>query len=173
MIPNLLSGFRLLLIPFILLALSQGLKVQALGLILLSVATDLVDGWVARRFGQITDLGKILDPLGDKLSTGALSLYLAWVGKLPWWIAGVVVGKDLAILFAGLAVLGRKHEIPVSDRWGKVAVLVSGALIIACAMDWKILVEPLIILTLITVAISVISYTRKYIKPRNLLKEGQ
>jgi phosphatidylglycerophosphate synthase len=92
LIPNLLSAFRLLLIPFILLALAQGLKVQALGLILLSVATDLVDGWVARRFGLITDLGKILDPLGDKLSTGALSLYLAWVGKLPWWIVGVVVG---------------------------------------------------------------------------------
>jgi CDP-diacylglycerol--glycerol-3-phosphate 3-phosphatidyltransferase len=173
LIPNLLSAFRLLLIPFILLALAQGLRVQALGLIFLSVATDLVDGWVARRFGQVTDLGKILDPLGDKVSTGALSLYLAWVGKLPWWIAGVVVGKDLAILFAGLAFLGRKHEVPVSDRWGKVAVLVSGALLVSCAMDWKRLVEPLIILTLITVAISIVSYSRKYIGPRNQLKEGR
>lgn len=171
MVPNLLSGFRLILIPFILLALAQGLKAQAFGLILLSVATDWVDGWVARRFGQITDLGKILDPLGDKLSTGALSLYLAWVGKLPWWIAGVVMGKDLAILFAGLTLLGRRHNIPVSDIWGKIAVMTSGALLVSCAMDWKWFVEPLIVLTLITVAISIVSYSRKYIGPRNQLKE--
>lgn len=171
MIPNLLSAFRLLLIPFILLALIRGMKYPTLGLMVVSGVTDWVDGWVARRFGQITSLGKVLDPLGDKLTIGVVSLYLGWVGKLPWWIVVVVVGKDVVILFAGLAFFGKNRTVPVSDVWGKVAALAAGALIVVCAMDWEMFVEPFVILTVITVAISLVSYAWKYIGQGISLKE--
>lgn len=173
MIPNLLSLFRLLLIPVILFALIRGWKYPALGLIVLSAVTDLVDGWVARRFGQITDLGKILDPLGDKLSIGALGVYLAWAGKLPWWVVLIIVGKDLGIVIAGLSFWGTHRPVPVSDVWGKAAALAAGTLVVVAAMDWRKLLAPFIALALLSIAISIFSYSRTYLIHSHSLKEQQ
>jgi cardiolipin synthase len=164
-IPNLLSIFRILLIPFILLALSRGWREGAAGLIVLSGSTDLVDGWIARRFRQITDLGKILDPLGDKLTIGAVSLFLAWTGKLPWWMVGIILTKDVVILVAGLAFWGRGRRVPVSDLWGKIAAMAVGLLILAGVLDLRGLLPPLIGLTLAAFAVSTVSYIRTYFIP--------
>jgi len=162
MIPNLLSIFRILLIPFILLALSRGWKEGAAGLIVLSASTDLVDGWIARRFKQITDLGKILDPLGDKLTIGAVSLFLAWTGKFPWWLVIIILTKDVMILVLGLAFWGRGRRVPVSDLWGKMAALAVGVLILAGVLDFRRLLPPLTYLTLALFAVSIVSYIRTY-----------
>lgn len=164
MIPNLLSIFRILLIPFILLVLFRGWKEGAAGLIVLSAFTDLMDGWIARRFKQITDLGKILDPLGDKLTIGAVSLFLAWKGKLPWWLVVIILSKDGLILVAGLAFWGRGRRVPVSDLLGKIAALVVGVLILASVMDLKGLVSPLIVITLALFLVSLASYFRTYLE---------
>jgi len=141
-------------------------------LIVLSGSTDLVDGWIARRFKQITDLGKILDPLGDKLTIGAVSLFLAWTGKLPWWLVGIILTKDVMILVAGLAFWGRGapkvrgqaggRRVPVSDLWGKIAALAVGLLILAGVLDLRGLLPPLIYLTLAAFAVSMVSYIRTY-----------
>lgn len=173
MIPNLLSLFRLLLIPAILFALIRGWKYPALALIVLSAVTDWVDGWVARRFGQITDLGKILDPLGDKLSIGVLGVYLAWAGKLPWWVVLIIVGKDLVIIISGLSLWGAHRPLPVSDIWGKAAALAAGALVVVAVMDWRRFLVPFIALTLLSIAISIFSYSRTYLIHSHSLKEQQ
>jgi len=172
-IPNLLSLFRLLLIPVILFALIRGWKYPALGLIVLSAVTDLVDGWVARRFGQITDLGKILDPLGDKLTIGVLGIYLAWTGKIPWWVVLIIVGKDLVIVIGGLSFWGTHRPVPVSDVWGKAAALAAGALVVVAAMEWRRLLAPFIALALLSIAISIFSYSRTYLIHSHSLKEQQ
>lgn len=134
-------------------------------MIVLSGSTDLVDGWIARRFKQITDLGKILDPLGDKLTIGAVSLFLAWTGKLPWWMVGIILTKDVVILVVGLAFWGRGaggRRVPVSDLWGKIAALAVGLLILAGVLDFRGLLPPLIYLTLALFAVSMVSYIRTY-----------
>ena len=75
-IPNLISLFRIVLIPFILWAYSQNRAILAVGLVAASGATDMVDGYIARRFNQITVLGKVLDPIADKLTQIALAFIL-------------------------------------------------------------------------------------------------
>ena len=76
-IPNMMSMFRIVLIPLFASALARERTSAAVALIALSAATDVIDGWVARRFHMVTQLGKVLDPIADKLTLLALALCLA------------------------------------------------------------------------------------------------
>ena len=79
LIPNLLSLLRLLLIPVVVFLVARGHNTAALLLILFGMVTDILDGYLARRLNQVTELGKIIDPLGDKLGTAALVVSMAVV----------------------------------------------------------------------------------------------
>ena len=64
--------------------------------------SDLLDGYLARKFGWITHFGGVLDPLTDKLLLVSTTLTLAWLGYLPWWLVFLVVLRDLIIVLGGL-----------------------------------------------------------------------
>ena len=64
------------------------------------LSTDWVDGLIARRTGQVTELGKLLDPLADRLAMAAALITLAVTDLIPWWVAGVVLLRDAVVLFA-------------------------------------------------------------------------
>jgi cardiolipin synthase len=120
-IPNLLSLARILLIPvFVLLLLHHG--TEAAGLILLGfvVATDWVDGVVARRTGQVSELGKWLDPIADRVAIGAALVTLVVRGAFPLWAALLILVRDGLILLAGTVLLARRKRIDVRHI-GKVA----------------------------------------------------
>ena len=89
-IPNLLSLFRLLLIPVFLVLLVSGQYIWALVVLVASSLTDFVDGYVARHFNQITRVGQLLDPAADRLFIFSTLIGLAWTGFIPWWLAGVM-----------------------------------------------------------------------------------
>jgi cardiolipin synthase (CMP-forming) len=74
------------------------------GFILAAVvlSTDWVDGLIARRTGQVTELGKLLDPLADRLAMAAALITLAAIDLIPWWVAGVVLVRDAVVLFAAV-----------------------------------------------------------------------
>ena len=76
---------------------------EALIFIALAIASDFLDGYFARKQHQISELGKILDPLADKFLLVSCYLSLAWMGALPGWLVLVVVGRDLVILFGAVA----------------------------------------------------------------------
>ncbi len=76
-VPNIMSIFRILLIPAIILLYLNDYSIAAVSLIVISALTDLLDGVVARRFNMVTDLGKALDPIADKLTLGAIMISLA------------------------------------------------------------------------------------------------
>jgi cardiolipin synthase (CMP-forming) len=67
------------------------------------LSTDWVDGLIARRTGQVTELGKLLDPLADRLAMAATLITLAVTELIPWWVAGVVLVRDAVVLVAALA----------------------------------------------------------------------
>ncbi len=120
-VPNAISFARILLIPvFVLLLLHHG--TEAAGLILLGavVSTDWVDGQVARRTGQVTELGKILDPVADRLAIAAALIALVARDAFPLWAALLILVRDFAILMAGLFLLRRGGRIDVRFI-GKVA----------------------------------------------------
>src|SRR5437764_9303710 len=107
-VPNLLSFIRILLIPvFVILLLHHG--TEAAGLLLLAgvVATDWVDGYVARHAGQVSNLGKLLDPIADRLALIAALIALVVRHAFPLWGAVAVTARDVAILLAGLVLLAR------------------------------------------------------------------
>ena len=101
-IPNLLSLFRLLLIPVFLVLLVNEQYPWALLVLVASSLTDFVDGYVARHFNQVTRVGQLLDPAADRLFIFSTLIGLAWTGFIPWWLAGVIFGREILLLIVGV-----------------------------------------------------------------------
>lgn len=97
-IPNLITILRMLLVPVVAYLLWHGAYRPAVWLFLLAGVSDAIDGFIARRFNLITPLGGVLDPLADKLLVVATVLLLAWQGLLPWWLATVIIARDIFII---------------------------------------------------------------------------
>lgn len=121
-VPNLLSAIRILLIPvFVLLLLHHRTEMAGLLLLAAVVATDWVDGQVARRTGQVSNLGKILDPVADRLAIAAALVTLVVRHAFPLWAALLVLVRDGLLLVVGSLFLFRR-KIRLDVRWiGKAA----------------------------------------------------
>ncbi len=119
-IPNLLSCFRLLLIPAIVhTALHKNDPLLTAGLTVLSGVTDLADGYIARRFHMVSDLGKALDPIADKLTQIAVMGCLAVQYPLMLIPLGLLVLKEIAAAVMGLLVIHRTGQVYGADWHGK------------------------------------------------------
>ncbi len=158
--PNLLSLLRLALVPVALALLASGNRVGAVVVLAAMAVTDGLDGYVARATGRVTELGKVLDPLADKVAVDSVLLLLAVRGEFPWWVAGLVVGRDLAIAGAALAIARRLGGVPPSNAFGKATFVVLAATAIAYAADVSAVEGPLLVLVVGFVVISSVSYAR-------------
>jgi cardiolipin synthase (CMP-forming) len=121
-VPNLLSGLRILIIPvFVWLILRHGTEEAGLLLLGVTLATDWVDGYLARRTGQVSNLGKILDPVADRLAIAAGLIAVVIRGAFPLWAAILILVRDAMVLIAGAAVAAR-WRVRIDVRWiGKAA----------------------------------------------------
>jgi cardiolipin synthase (CMP-forming) len=113
-IPNLLSILRIALVPVFLWFLLEQMFVSAITVLAIAGLTDFLDGYLARKLNQTTKLGKMLDPVADRLYIFATLLALSATGYVPWWLAGLVILRDLLMLFSMpiLASLGYR-SLPV------------------------------------------------------------
>ncbi len=91
-------------------------------IILAAVATDALDGYVARTLNEISDLGKIIDPLADKIGVGIVVVMLVIFGDISLWFAVAVLARDIIIFFAGVYIKSKTGMILPSTMSGKVAV---------------------------------------------------
>lgn len=120
-IPNVLSALRLLLIPVFLWLLATAEFGWALVVLVVSSLTDFVDGFIARRFNQISRLGQLLDPAVDRLFIFSTLIGLAWQQFLPWWLVIVIVARDVLLLLDGVVLANHGYgPLPV-HHLGKVA----------------------------------------------------
>ena len=120
-IPNLLSLVRLLLIPLIVYLYCVAENYYgALGIVVLSGATDLVDGFIARRFNMISDLGKILDPAADKLTQTALFICLTSKYPLMWVLFGIFAAKEIGMIVMGAIDMKKTESVNGAKWYGKV-----------------------------------------------------
>lgn len=120
-IPNILTIIRFILIPFIFMSVISNHFLTALILFTISALTDILDGYIARKFNYITDIGKLIDPLADKLTQISLLLSLAILNILPWWIFAIVFIKELVMVISA-SVLYSKDDVVVYSKWyGKLA----------------------------------------------------
>jgi cardiolipin synthase len=121
-IPNLLSVGRLgLLVVFCWLLFGSHDRVAATVVLMVTGTTDFLDGFVARRLHQVTTLGKVLDPTADRIVLGTGIIAIAAYGAVPWWLAGVVLGREVLVSGAvlALAALGaRRIEVLWAGKAG-------------------------------------------------------
>src|SRR6266542_744596 len=124
-LPNALTLLRIFLVPFLLVVLLtkfEGRETVGLLIFLFATATDFFDGWLARRRGEITTLGTLLDPIADKLLISAAFVSLVELGLAPSWMVVVVVGREFAVSGLRAIASGRGILIPASG-WGKAKML--------------------------------------------------
>jgi CDP-diacylglycerol---glycerol-3-phosphate 3-phosphatidyltransferase len=132
-LPTWITVSRLLVVPFVLVVLrsgpGQGPTVQdqwlAVGVFLLAAGTDWLDGYLARKLNQVTELGKFLDPLVDKLLVLAPLMALVELGRVPAWGVFLILARELTI--AGWRVsptLQGGAAVPGANLWGKVKTVV-------------------------------------------------
>ncbi|ACF14249.1 CDP-alcohol phosphatidyltransferase [Chloroherpeton thalassium ATCC 35110] len=119
---NFLSILRILLIPPFLYFLHQDERLLAFVVMLIAIATDWFDGQVARWTNTVSDFGKVLDPLADKLCALGTAGYFLWIGEIPIWFAGLVVFRDFVIFIGGIIVKSRYKIITTALPTGKWAV---------------------------------------------------
>jgi cardiolipin synthase (CMP-forming) len=121
-LPNCLTLVRLLLAPFVVQAILSRRPLAAFVLFAVAAWTDIFDGMAARRFRTDTKVGAYLDPIADKCLLSGVFLALALSHRVPWWVVGVIFGRDLYILLAALVVMQFTpiRNFPPSV-WGKLS----------------------------------------------------
>lgn len=134
-IPNALTIVRFLLIPIIIITCAQGNYIGTIILLTLSGITDILDGTIARKYNFITDFGKLMDPLADKLTQISLLTTLFIKNIIPMWILIIVVLKEFFMVSGASFLYGK--ELVVSSKWyGKLAtVLFYVAMVLSLVLE--------------------------------------
>ena len=155
MIPNILTTIRLVVIPvfaYFMLFTDNFWMVAAL--FLFSGITDVVDGWIARRFNMITDVGSVYDPLVDKLMQITAVVGMAIRGMLPLWVIAVVAFKEFTMILVSL-ILYLKKIVVHSNWYGKAATVLFYAVIFALIVfpEMDDLIKTILLVFLVTVMV--------------------
>jgi len=130
---NLLTMLRIALVPFFAWALladgghSTTGRLVATALFVLAAVTDRVDGWLARRNDQITDLGKLLDPIADKLLIGTALVLLSVLDDLSWWVTVIILVREIGITLMRFFLL--RYVVLPASRGGKVKTVLQSVAI--------------------------------------------
>ena len=131
-VPNILTVIRFIFIPSIIVSLIYDNYVLALILFTLSSLTDVLDGKIARKYNAISDFGKLMDPLADKLTQLSILLTLAVKNVIPFWIVVILVVKE-TVMIAGASFLYGKSLVVSSKWYGKLTtVLIYIAVVSSC-----------------------------------------
>lgn len=176
-IPNLLSLFRILLIPLIL-YLYCGLEEYYWTIVVIAISglSDMVDGFVARHFNQVSDIGKALDPIADKLTQGALIICLVTRYKFMILLIVVFALKEIIMSIFGLIILKKQNAFSSAKWHGKVAtafLYVSLSALILFPSIPLLLVEIIIVIATLLVFNSLILYLVYYIKILIKIKQNK
>lgn len=182
-VPNILTVVRLLLIPVIIFYIFTGNYILAFVFFTLSAITDIADGFIARKFNLVSNFGKLMDPLADKLTQISTLASLVLTDIIPIWILLVVFFKEF-IMICGASFLYGKDVVVYSRWYGKLAtVLFYIAIVISLLLKqfnltgiWENLDLGLFALALVTTIFSLIMYVRDlyhkgFIDKQDLKKE--
>ncbi|GAA4669253.1 CDP-diacylglycerol--glycerol-3-phosphate 3-phosphatidyltransferase [Frondihabitans cladoniiphilus] len=129
-IANIITVVRILMAPlfFALLVVDDGhdgaLRVWAAVIFVVAILTDSLDGFLARRQNLVSDFGKIVDPLADKVLTGGAFIVLSVLGELPWWVTIVILVREVGITVYRFAAL--RNRVIAASRGGKLKTLLQG-----------------------------------------------
>ena len=168
---NIISFIRIFFSVPIFYYISVQDNTTALIFIAFAVISDWLDGYFARKWNQITTLGKIIDPLADKACTIGGFLALSLYQGLPFWVTAVIIIRDVVILITSLVVIGQKNIVMASNIPGKITVLIISILGMIYLLQWEYFKFPLLILAMSFILYSSINYTVIFFK--NLMRKDE
>jgi CDP-diacylglycerol---glycerol-3-phosphate 3-phosphatidyltransferase len=171
-VPNLLTVFRILLVPVLVAVLLSETSIGdalAAGVFILASLTDVLDGWFARRSKTETNFGRLMDPLADKLLVTAALVSLVSLDRLEAWVAMVIIARELAVTGLRQLAIEQGHVIPAS-QWGKLKTLFQVAMVLVLIIvDGRPIGVDLLVYA--TVVITVLSGADYFFGLRRLLTE--
>jgi CDP-diacylglycerol--glycerol-3-phosphate 3-phosphatidyltransferase len=160
---NLLTVARLLMLPAALRSMRHpDDRWRALGTLGIAMLTDALDGPLARRRQEISSLGKVLDPIADKLMVDATAVTLSQSRGFPWWATGAMLARDLVILLGGLLVYRRHARLVVAHPAGKATTLALTITMLLYIVDGPRSGRRALAVTLVPFFVSMIAYARNF-----------
>lgn len=162
--------FRVILVPIFLVLAYQGLNVAALAVFIIASLSDFADGYIARHFDQISDFGKFMDPLADKMLVVACMCYFVQALRMPGWVLAIVCFREFAV--SGLRLIAVEKKLVIAAGWsGKIKT--ASTMIGLCLMlliDGNATLDLIIsIIILITTVYSGVEY---FINNKSVFKEN-
>lgn len=163
---NLLSISRIVLLIPIIILLSKQQYFWGIALSVVAALTDFFDGLLARKFNHVSDLGKFIDPLADKICLIVMVIFLMAVGQVPLWFMLILVIRDLYVFFGGIYLNRKKGIVVQSNMWGKFTSLFLSIYFVLCMIDFlvkmKIVLNIFIIISLLFIVVSTVTYTMNF-----------
>ena len=176
-VPNVLTMLRMLLIPvFVVLYVTGHDKLALLAFIVASL-TDLLDGYIARKHNLITNFGKLMDPLADKLMVCTALICQGVQGIIPWWAIVIVMAKELLMVF-GASYMLKNNVVVYSNKLGKIAMFTFVAALVlsfyhAEFVSWGVPLDSVILYIAVAFALlALVNYARAAIKSLQAKKVG-
>lgn len=168
-LPNKLTMLRIILVPFfvVFMLLSgtpgrEDLKWIALVIFCVASLTDLLDGKIARKYHLITDFGKFMDPLADKLLTISAMICMIDLDRIPSWVVIIIVAREFTI--SGFRLIAADNNVVIAaNMWGKVKTVFQMTMVIMMIIDlpfvgWQILTDIVMWIALAMTVISLVTY---------------
>lgn len=162
-ISNLITIFRFVLLPFIIFFLIKKERLTAFIIMLIALFSDVVDGYIARRFHQESELGKLLDPLCDKISLVVILITLLIINSIPVWAVVIIALRDVLILLGSYIIFKKKRLVYKSNIFGKTTGFLFGAMILAFTLNLQKLGMVILYISIPVMIIAFITYLRRYI----------
>jgi cardiolipin synthase (CMP-forming) len=161
---NVVSISRVFILPVFLWAVQNPPEGKWLTIVVVSAiaiaATDALDGFLARRMNQVTEFGKVFDPIADKICIGFVAIWLFMYRGLPLWIPVIIIARDLVILFGSVLVAKRTRIVIPSNQVGRATTLVLTITFFVYAIDWKPAQTALVWNSAALIATSFVLYLR-------------
>ena len=163
-LPNIISLIRIILIiPMIIFMQSQN-QLGIIIVVILGVASDYLDGYFARKYNIITELGKIIDPLADKVFIGLTVAFMYIFGYLELWFILLVLGRDVLIFLGGLYVTPKLGYVLPSNKLGKLTVNILALNLFLILINVDFYIFEFKLLSSFFIIISFISYLLRVIQ---------
>lgn len=162
-IPNILTILRIILVPVFAYLMHLNFYMPAAILFIAAVLTDFLDGFLARKFNQVTNFGKVMDPVADKLLVLTALFMLTFQKKISMEIFIIVVAKEVLIGIGGILLYRNKKRISGADWYGKIASGIFYFAIVMLILDVKYS-ETFIIIAVAATVFALAKYAAKYIK---------
>lgn len=167
-LPNIISFIRLILVIPMVIFISNNDQRGIVTVVLLAFISDYLDGYTARKYNIITEFGKVIDPLADKVFVGLTVVFMYVYGYIELWFFSLVLGRDMLIFLGGLYVTPKLGYVLPSNMLGKVTVNILALNLFLLLMGIDFYIMELTYLTSIFIVISFFSYLLRVMK---LLKE--